>query len=368
MDLQEIVKYGSVSILPPLSTTTWCETNVCVVGCGGTGSRLIPLLAQAIKNHNTDIETNPRNTNFLKHKMNLVLCDCDDGVEVKNLLRQNFLKTDVGKRKEVVFAERISSCYGLDCIYISDKFSIDNFRQVNRDNNIIFDCTDNFKARKSIEEATFGMRNCVIISGGNEDTFGQALISCKPSYSSNNSNVLNTAKSLIEMINFPDKKNKKTFHYLPTLLEFYPDFKDTATASCTDIVLQNEQSMPINNLVATLMYNMFYNLISGNEFNYHIVKCSINNIFDTKKISHPKVYLDVVMKGITGGNVYSLDIIKDFELIGDKFTLFEALKSFIEKHKKSSIKLAKEKISTAYFLTGVQLQELQNLIEKIENE
>lgn len=53
------------------------KTEVMVVGCGGTGGRLIPMLAQHISNHNREILTNPRHRQWIKHEIGLTLIDMD---------------------------------------------------------------------------------------------------------------------------------------------------------------------------------------------------------------------------------------------------------------------------------------------------
>lgn len=87
MDLQELIKYGNYSFKPMLVTNdnfygynrgeASPRTCVIVVGCGGTGGRIIPLLAQHIANHNKTYETVATNNLFIKHKIELLLIDDD---------------------------------------------------------------------------------------------------------------------------------------------------------------------------------------------------------------------------------------------------------------------------------------------------
>jgi len=181
--------------------------------------------------------------------------------------------------------------YGMDIIYKNKKFTsetkLDNFASKNV---IIFDCTDNLKARKSIEDSVNLNRNLnsIIISCGNEDTFGQVIYSFKKAnYYKSKEESLGKLFNILHKYKNP--KNDPTvinkIDYSETLLEMFPDFKDTEKPSCTDIELQDDQSMPINSTVAQIAYNMFYEIISGKELNYNIVKCNINNIFTTNIIS-----------------------------------------------------------------------------------
>ena len=59
-----------------VNDNTTNRTAIVVVGCGGTGGRLIPQLAQHINNHNNALnEINHKQ--WIKHKISLVLIDDD---------------------------------------------------------------------------------------------------------------------------------------------------------------------------------------------------------------------------------------------------------------------------------------------------
>lgn len=303
--MQELLKYGSVLIDPFLSAQSYSSTAVFVVGCGGTGGRLIPLVAQHICNHNNEIANNPRNKQHLKHRMQLVLVDADD-VEDKNLRRQNFFKFDVGKNKSQIFAERYSAVYGMDIHYV-DKYITEAdhpFNAFRAENFIIFDCTDNVKARRAIEVTSIaGCTYRSIISCGNEDTFGQVLLSYVHNAGHGTSSIgrciesLSTIKSMIDK---PSVSAKNHIRYLPSLLELYRDFKDTEKPSCTEVALVDDQSMPINTMVAMFAYNVFYNLVSGSKFKYNMVKMSTNNICTTNIVTNPLAVLDLLVRGLHG--------------------------------------------------------------------
>ena len=81
-------------------TPNFVPNKIIVFGCGGTGSRVVPLIAQFVKSCAWVL--NPE----------LVLIDFDS-VEEKNLLRQNFISSDVGKNKAVVLASRYSKAFNI---------------------------------------------------------------------------------------------------------------------------------------------------------------------------------------------------------------------------------------------------------------
>ena len=332
-DLQRFIKYGKCYLKNNLNTSNNFRNNyrydhqdfgnltqIVVVGCGGTGGRIIPLLAQHISNHNKTIDTVPNNTLHLKHKIGLTLVDFDS-VEQKNLTRQNFIQTDVGRNKAEIFAERYSCMYGIDIKYYTEIFSKNIFKNdTDLINYIIFDCTDNLKARKSIEDYVKidGNKNRVIISCGNESDFGQIFISQFQngfpynSATSSNKDYITEFRTIKKEIIKENPKNEIPIFNFPSLLDVFKDFKDSEKPSCTDIQLIDEQSMPINSLVAQLAYNAFYLLVAGQNLNYYMVKCNIVNKFTTSTVSYPLDVLDIFAKAICGeSNEITMKLIDD---------------------------------------------------------
>lgn len=282
------------------ANTSYGGTTIVIVGCGGTGGRIIPNVAQHIVNHNQVIESNPNNKEYIKHKLRMIVIDMDT-VEAKNLKRQNFYKFDIGRGKAEAMAERYSTLYGLDIEYFNKPFDECNLQQGRnahgyQDTNfIIFDCTDNKVARESIEQFNVGGgQNTILISCGNEDTFGQVLVSTLNQRKGGRGKVMldeiyNITKIIDQdlALSEPSKSAQKySTRTLPTLLELFPSFKDTEKPSCTDMTLQNDQSMPINMLVAQIAYNAFYDIVSGKGMNYNMVRCNINNTYATDYINN----------------------------------------------------------------------------------
>lgn len=174
------------------STHNWPVKAIVVIGCGGTGSWLIPKLVKTINDM--------KRKNLITKDFTLTLVD-GDTVEPKNLIRQNFIEQDIGKNKAAVMADRYSPHLndGISTVYL-DKYLTkikenlegkdkDNF--VNTDSflysftgentaTIIFNLVDNDNARKSLHcSASYlsDRSNIVIADVGNEDTFGQLYAS-----------------------------------------------------------------------------------------------------------------------------------------------------------------------------------------------
>lgn len=271
------------------------SVNVIVVGCGGTGGRLIPVLAQHIANHNRAF-LNGDSTLPVQGTMCLYIVDFDV-VEPKNLKRQNFFAFDVGRGKAEVLAERMSALYGLDVISFKGTYKefSDNTKMRATYNNIIFDCTDNIEARRSIESHANSYSAPIIISCGNEDTYGQVMISVGSiGEAERYQQTIRNFQAVSDQIAIGNGSLVKYYTFLPTLLDLNPLLQDKVKESCADMRLVNDQSMPINMLVANIAYNAFYNIISRKKLDYHSVSCSINNVYTTKFITDPfylrKVY------------------------------------------------------------------------------
>lgn len=107
--------------------------RIIVVGCGGVGSVLSELLVRG---------------GFL----NLVLVD-NDIIDETNLQRQIFFEADIGKTKSKALKDYlriINTNSRIECIVdiVDYKYSDDIFRNAD----LILDCTDNFAARKLIND------------------------------------------------------------------------------------------------------------------------------------------------------------------------------------------------------------------------
>lgn len=288
-----IFDFGRVEFYAPMRNDVY--TQVVIVGCGGTGSRLIPLIAQHVANHNEAISQG--RPAYFRRAMRLVLIDMDV-VELKNLKRQNFYKFDIGKNKAHALAERFSALNGIDIEAHGSTFdeAKSNLQIGAGHNFVVFDCTDNAVARKSIEDSDI---SGTLISCGNEDVFGQVLIS---SLDPKNSRVKKLMDGLQTACNVIDRRDYKYVHktqLLPTLLEIYKNFTDSGTASCAEIAV-DEQSMPVNSLVAQLAYNVFYDISGGRPLTYHMVKCNVNNSYNTHYITNPFEYRKLLMKALFG--------------------------------------------------------------------
>lgn len=141
--------------------------NIVIVGCGGTGSILLPKVARYLAAKKTDA--------------NLILID-GDCVEKKNLSRQSFFDEDIGINKAMVFAEVIQENFSLN-VEAFDRYistAEDLYRIANNGNvPILIGCVDNMLCRKHINDCFHMFGTAFYIDGGNEYKTGQCVYAAR---------------------------------------------------------------------------------------------------------------------------------------------------------------------------------------------
>lgn len=163
---------------------------ITVIGCGGTGSWLMPKLAKTI---NDMIRKNI----ITKDKFCLNLVDFDT-IETKNLVRQNFIENDIGKNKAEVMAMRYGSTLveGTQCVFYDKYLTLDPSKKehpeafisfsdvlgstLSKQNllGIIFNLVDNDVERRELHKYIRASNSpYVVIDIGNEQTHGQLFAS-----------------------------------------------------------------------------------------------------------------------------------------------------------------------------------------------
>lgn len=217
MDIQEVLSAQKFKLTRALS-----DVNIVVIGCGGTGGKLIRDLCQAIAA-----------TKKLVPQINLQILLVDpDVVEAKNLDRQNFVECDVHQKKATVLGDRYSQAYSLPVmstakivdssedlgslitkvfdkeIPLSSDIDYNNYRC----DNLIITCVDNHQTRKLVSEFFLTHSPVWWLDLGNEATTGQMCLG----YNSINRNHF-------------DYENETQFD-LPCSTEIFPDILEVAGA------------------------------------------------------------------------------------------------------------------------------------------
>lgn len=230
--------------------------DVIIVGCGGTGSRIIAPLIQTIKQARSSIDPC------------IYLVD-GDIVEEKNLTRQNFIKPDVGRNKAIVLAERYSQAMDFPVVSVPEMV-MPNGSMAQRINascrsqgrrtltgarRIVIMCVDSIDARLNILKSISSKD--IIIDAGNEDTYGQVNI-----FDAVHVSQINLNESPVKI---PTIVGDYELPFIPSPLEEYLHARanpPVATGSCADL----DQSLAINNMMAAGIINFFQNITFNSKF------------------------------------------------------------------------------------------------------
>jgi PRTRC genetic system ThiF family protein len=132
------------------------NVTVNLIGCGGTGSRVLTGLAMI----------NKALLGLDKAPIDVIVFD-DDKVTEANLGRQMFAPADIGRHKSVVLVSRINRFYGFDWDARTmkyDKSILDNqlFSYQALFSNITIMCVDKISARSEIVEMIMDMRDKIV--------------------------------------------------------------------------------------------------------------------------------------------------------------------------------------------------------------
>lgn len=210
--------------------------KVKVIGCGGIGTKLIPLLAQYF--------------NFHKDYKELVLID-GDLFEEKNKDRQSFstfgnkaeiLKKDLENLYKNVFFRSKNSYITLRTLFMIEE------------NDIVFMCVDNHPTRKLVSDRCCQLSNVLLISGGNDYTDGNVQVHLREN---------NIDKTLpINNIYHPEIENDTSNH--PADLK-----------SCEREMVHSPQLLFMNNAIASAMLSAFY-------------------AWEQKKLNYDEIYVDLI--------------------------------------------------------------------------
>lgn len=245
-------------------------SHIIVVGCGGTGSRLVPLLAQFVASITKD--KNPRG--WLDNPT-ILLID-DDVVEAKNLLRQNFVSADVGKPKAAVLAQRYGRAYGVNILPSLKRidgttpFDKDEPVRINFSQSMVIMCVDSAQARRDIIRAVnytpkITGQGAFFIDAGNEDNFGQVRF-------------FNQAFTLMTAGLPHDPLPKLSpvvldTEAIPIDLKYYEELQDMpGQGSCADL----DQTLAINAMMATLIMGIVQNYYFVKPMTYNQISISLD--------------------------------------------------------------------------------------------
>lgn len=237
-------------------------SEVIIVGCGGNGAYLVPLIARFISQSPSEIIQG----------INITLVD-GDVIEEKNILRQNFIPSEKGANKAEALAERCNRAFGMNIRAIPEFFDekkiasiLNSGGRYGYGGKIIIGCVDRHEVRNLISQhiktiyknnGYYDPASTVYIDVGNELEAGQLFISGPV-----------TDRSSIGKAN----RNNR-FGGQVLIHEFYPVIGKTdvkkASPSCDEATAQGIQRMVVNVKAATLAFEAFEALLSPAEVPFY---------------------------------------------------------------------------------------------------
>ena len=198
------------------------KVRIAVIGCGGTGSQLLPRLPFLIKS-----------LLALGHNAGFSVTVWDDDVVMEhNCVRQNFFETDIGMNKAEVMVNRINIAHNLSFSYETKRFPSNS---CNMSFDIIIGCVDSKKSRKEIEAYVRNQNQIIWIDSGNDSHTAQVIIGCHT-----------------------NKKKNPSLQPLPLVSEMFPEIvsgKETSRPSCSARESLLSQGIATNAMAALWIFS-----------------------------------------------------------------------------------------------------------------
>ncbi|MFB2891651.1 ThiF family adenylyltransferase [Aerosakkonemataceae cyanobacterium BLCC-F50] len=238
----------------PILLTSHKQIQFFLVGCGGTGGFLAPMLARLI----VALEKGgmPAQGTFVDF----------DVVDNLNVPRQNFCDADIGFNKAEVLATRYSLAYGIKLGAYTNYFSGEMVNSQWQKLIILIGCVDNSAARielsKVLDLTDYYYANRELprvwwIDCGN---FGQGVPAGQVLLGSTNDFQPKKAFNDLDNPNFCVNLPSPSFQH-PDLLVPQPEELTNQQLSCAQIAAVNAQSLFINQRVATEAIEMLSQLV-----------------------------------------------------------------------------------------------------------
>lgn len=300
-------------------------SNVIIVGCGGTGSRLIPMVAQFMKSCPAILDP------FI------TLID-GDTVEMKNLARQNFIKPDIGRHKSEVLAERYGAAIEIPIVSIPEYYQYSKYKDfrgwlqnhyskldpnlANRSvgSPIVFFAVDSMQARMEIlagimysrfRNHTWASVMPIIVDAGNENTFGQVSVYHAAVFPDS---AMFMDRRLLDRFNRDIKEivsTKQNFVGGDLNFPFRPapvaamlnalNNPSEADVSCADL----DQTAAINAQMAVGMFVAFQNICLNHKMTVLTSYYDLHNGNSQTKVDDWLMNLDMEKKSISQGTIAS---------------------------------------------------------------
>ncbi|HLC99789.1 MAG TPA: ThiF family adenylyltransferase [Patescibacteria group bacterium] len=193
--------------------------NIKVVGIGGIGGALLPILCRFLA--------------FRSPGARVSLIDGDQ-YEQKNQERQVFDRP--GNKAEVTVGRLVKDFPSLSLQSRPEYLHDGNIVSLIREDDVVLLCVDNHATRKLVSDRGEELDNCVIISGGNEYTDGSVQIFWR---------------------------REGTCHTLPLANDYHPEIrfpkdKNPGEIGCLEATESTPQLLITNNAIAAVMLSVLY--------------------------------------------------------------------------------------------------------------
>ena len=243
---------------------TYSYYNIYVIGVGGTGSQLLPLLYQRFGSDESK-------------SVSITLLD-GDSVEKKNMKNQRFVTSEIGLPKALVLSRRYSTLYkkvkssyvdtylmsSQNLLALIDEDIASSTEGAKKTLTILIGCVDNNATREILDEV-FGLTThpVVYIDSGNgtDSRCGQSIIG----------------------VNTPMSYQKPVCALHPEIL----DDKETIdkALSCQAVAGEAPQNIATNAMAAMVIFNVINNLALTGEITAHeiIFDCELLLVRTSRK-------------------------------------------------------------------------------------
>lgn len=203
------------------------KLKVKVIGCGGIGTCLLPILGRYLNFERSFVPE-------------MTLIDGDD-YEEANRTRQTF---EMRGNKAIVTAEAMKEKFeNLTITPVMDFLNEANIKMHIKSGDVVFCCVDNHATRKLVSDRCEKLQNVLLISGGNQYTDGDIQVHLREHGEDITPPITRTQR---DIANPTDE--------IPTLASVFGCHKQHASAP---------QLLIMNNMVAALMLNAFYGWKEG---------------------------------------------------------------------------------------------------------
>lgn len=222
--------------------------KIVLLGAGGTGGYLIPHLYRIAHSINKSIR--------------IIVCD-GDVVKEKNLIRQNFVRQDIGHNKAKVLAERYAGAFGIAAEYVPDFIEdIDKLKMLlspdfvaDPDSNIqetqrviLISAVDNNKSRRLCHEVFCQTEHLIYIDSGNGLQTGQVVCGIRE---------------------YGETVLKPVAGVYPELLQEEENDWFPSELSCAEQNISAPQSIAANIMAATIVTCFVYDLLITGRIQTH---------------------------------------------------------------------------------------------------